>query len=355
MFLYDPSFKYEKGDFVIQESCIYICKPANGSPYVTGSEPKTDKVNYILYPGELASTEDYENYLGDPDNVEDKFVSSKVLYELLQKYFFGIDAYGLISEVPSGYVDLDSVLDDPNLNNGVFKVSRDFKGVPIDFYGSPSNSYFIVRQYSYKLSNDNIMRVQELIDVANHVSLIRNHILGSEAYSAWYSAYETDYTLILKYQCIKNWYINQVNSLVANNSAFNFVEIKNGFYSDNTQFNTGAIGNTGASVIYVRLDEIENYYKYQYEPYTSFDGFVVNFTISGNGWGSSVNKIKDVTINLFRDVNNSFGYQIDDDLVLSVGPKQTTSVDGSNVDYLTITLSPGYYIVSGYCRKHNIE
>ena len=105
---YNESAEYEKGDFVVDGDCIFICTANYPTDTdlntVKGQKPiengKINTSNYKAYPGDLVidPEEYYEIVQQGKTGVEDKYVSSQVLNEVLRKSFFGIDEAGVITD-----------------------------------------------------------------------------------------------------------------------------------------------------------------------------------------------------------------------------------------------------------------
>lgn len=209
-YIWSDAGEYEKGDFVVKGDCIYKCialNPTNKENFtVIGKDPEVDRENYKIYPGEMiTSAEEYFNYVEEAkdDTKEppvDKFISMHALYEILQKLYFGVSCNGVVDNyvlkteegidfLVSGITDLDKstepidvILQSPNLNNGVLKVSRDFfpglfitdpdnlEGATNYYSQKPiDNSVVILRQYTYdytKADSEEVIRrrTQELVD-----------------------------------------------------------------------------------------------------------------------------------------------------------------------------------------------
>ena len=102
IFIYSDSIEYEKGDFVVYNSTLYVCTAENptntANMSVMGIKPAEDIKNYNIYPGNRISTaEEYFDYLDDPSTKEDKYVSSHSLSQILSTYMNGFDEKGVIS------------------------------------------------------------------------------------------------------------------------------------------------------------------------------------------------------------------------------------------------------------------
>jgi hypothetical protein len=209
IYQYNENSDYEKGDFVVDGECIFICtanSPTDTTNYtVRGQKPilngKFNSENYKAYPGDLISNADeyYEIIKNNGNNTEDKYVSSYALSEILKRSYFGVNEIGVItdhvffsaedntidysvgSKSITDYVDtttdvLTKILLEPELNNGMVLVSRDLpeiKNLFLEAEESDSNineSYYegknnivLLKQYTY-IENKIKWRVQELID-----------------------------------------------------------------------------------------------------------------------------------------------------------------------------------------------
>lgn len=219
LYIWSKDAEYEKGDFVVKGDCIYKCTAAdptnktNGT--VFGKDPTEDHINFKILPGEMISTADeYFKYVeesknSEKDQPEDKFISMHCLYDILQRMYFGVNVNGVITDhilrksedddidfLVNGKSSLDEVgtdpvnfvLQEPNNNNGVFRVSRNFfdsglltsvdklEGSQNYYKSSWDNTTVIIRQYTYDYLPDKApeegedkvtptrRRVQELID-----------------------------------------------------------------------------------------------------------------------------------------------------------------------------------------------
>lgn len=220
IFQYNENAEYEKGDFVVDGDCIFICtakSPTNTTNFtVKGRKPikddgKFDSENYKAYPGDLISSADeYYKIIKDNGNgVEDKYVSSYALCEILRRIYFGINENGVItdhilyspednkidysvgSKSINEYLDtttevLTKIMLDPGLNNGMILVSKDLPEIKNLFimpetsdrqnesqsYYDGGNNVVLLRQYTY-ISGKLKWRVQELIDPSYGESFFR--------------------------------------------------------------------------------------------------------------------------------------------------------------------------------------
>lgn len=183
---YSPTSKYESGDFVVLGDVIYVCSPKNGIGYVFNEDPSTSE-NFYIYLGEgsqMSTISDFINFVKQKGGL-DKYISISSLVGILNSFCKGINTSGIIGEEITlagqdlnvtvdeinGDYDKESILscimEDPLINNAVFKVSRNLPEI-ITYVGSSkaslNYSYCILKQYTYNGDNNLIVRVQELID-----------------------------------------------------------------------------------------------------------------------------------------------------------------------------------------------
>lgn len=204
--MYDELAEYEKGDFVISGNSIYICtaeKPTNSTLFtVSGKDPKQDNDNFKIYLGDkITSLKEYLDYVNNPDNSEDKLVSSHVLSEILNNYMNGFDGKGIINnyllyknEEYSFSKPLESIFNNVSenflnvliksetFNNGILYISRDLPEIseiipklPEDLTEINPNDKLsvILKQYTYLNNGVTKVRVQELIDHVNGLVMYR--------------------------------------------------------------------------------------------------------------------------------------------------------------------------------------
>lgn len=204
LYLYSNETEYEKGDFVVYGNTIYICTAKNPTNTtnntVSGVIPEESSDNFSPYLGDkLNSIEEYFNYINSTDdNVKekgDKLVTAHLLSQILSTYMIGFDEKGVVSEyvylnsdeslsISSELSDflsgkgidsknvLNMILNTPEINNAVFKVSRnlpEIKEITLNDAATiyPEDStYVVLRQYTYtnSPSSDSVYRLQELID-----------------------------------------------------------------------------------------------------------------------------------------------------------------------------------------------
>lgn len=234
IYLFSETTEYEKGDFIVDKDCIYICLcnepntdrgtiiPANSA--IDKRYPNQDRANYAPYPGDMITTaEEYYEYVRNSSNaVEDKYISSHVLNEILQNAYFGYSESGIIDEsvnyrtekskgTTTNYLEvseklsefvgrvtskskiLDIIMRTEKLNNAVLKISPnlpELSTILVSKLDSKNTKEkddeigtIILRQYTYDPGYEQqddfgqsykvYHRVQELIDVADGQIYIR--------------------------------------------------------------------------------------------------------------------------------------------------------------------------------------
>lgn len=293
IYLYNETAEYEKGDFVIVDSSIYIClakNPTNQSNNtVSGKIPYEDKENFTVYLGDMVtSLNEYLEYVSSPDEKEDKLVSSHILSEILNYYMTGFSEKGIINnyiiyESGSGYsfskplssiLDnaetgkyLDKVIEAADLNNCILRLSRNLPDLISKLPELPDtitgiNNYdrlsVVLRQYTYIDSEINerpIIRVQELIDHVNGIVMYR-YKNGSGDISEWKSSF-LNIEFRNEVQYVKNYYENQLSKL--NEEKTN---LENNFGFRNTKINKSnniVIQNTNPDTLgYVGTNKFSN-------------------------------------------------------------------------------------------------
>lgn len=142
---YEAGLEFENGDLVLLGDQIYICKCNSGS-VVSGINPSSDEGRkyFKMYPGNIVSSlDEYYDIVNHPEEAEDKYISSRVLNEVLQDMYFGLGENGIITSRVD-YQDekmnlvgqirslgtpenvLDAILTNPKLNNGSVMISKNF-------------------------------------------------------------------------------------------------------------------------------------------------------------------------------------------------------------------------------------
>lgn len=184
VFMYTDDAKFEKNDFVIYDTTIYICKPTDGITEVSGEIP-LDSKNFIVYLGDQSTNiSEYLEFLNTGTG-ENKYISAGVLQQVLNSFMVGLDGKGIITGVIEkndqsgtessnlpGVEDmttgiLDEVMVTDNINHAIFKVSRGLSEFQTYLKGIDyvtDSEYCILRQYTYFTSENHKIRIQELID-----------------------------------------------------------------------------------------------------------------------------------------------------------------------------------------------
>lgn len=155
IYLYADNIEFERGDFVVDSDCLYVCLAENPTNTenntVLGIKPSEDTsgLNYKIYPGDKISTVD-EYYDFVKEGGEDKYISSDTLCKILENSYFGIGENGIIKdfvfydslndrvsysvknakEIIDNYATggrriLNEILVKDDLNNGTIKISSD--------------------------------------------------------------------------------------------------------------------------------------------------------------------------------------------------------------------------------------
>ena len=159
IFIYQPDIEYEKGDFVVSGNSIYICtagNPNTGSNTVIGVDPAEDTENYTIYlGGSIKNIEEYFSYIDNPSvEQDDKFIKASLLSQILSTYMVGFDEKGIITDYvyqdsvgkillsdnlnkfvggENNELVLDKILKADDINNAMFKLSRELKDIKMLF------------------------------------------------------------------------------------------------------------------------------------------------------------------------------------------------------------------------------
>lgn len=155
IFVYQGDVEYEKGDFVVSGSSIYICtagNPNTDNNTVLGIDPSSDSENYTIYLGDsLKNINEYFSYISNSGTEvkDDKLITASLLSQILNSYMLGFDEKGIVSEYIlqessgisvskglQGFLEgseeetvLDKILKTEELNNAAIKVSRDLEEI----------------------------------------------------------------------------------------------------------------------------------------------------------------------------------------------------------------------------------
>ena len=284
IFIYDKTAQYEKGDFVVDGDCLYIC--TTGEPTQSSLRPSENLGCFAPYPGnKIASLEEYNEYVASPDGKEDKYISSSVLHAILQQGYFGFNdtgeitayisqkkqsingeekyvidtnVYGLKDRLVDNTKLLDLVMSQPDLNNAYLRVDR--KLPELENILPKGTSCCILRQYTYVDINnmgttDSLgkyvsyrHRVQELMDFETGTVYYR-YTIGTRAtgISAWqytgtissWRSLVISTSLLSKMNDIIQYYnedkLRDKNTVSTNSTGFNFTELIHSLGSSETR------------------------------------------------------------------------------------------------------------------------
>lgn len=248
IFKYSDEVYFEKGDFVVDGTCIYVCE----SPQpVIGIRPSLDTSRdyYSEYPGNKITTAseyyDYVNSLDRQEAVEDKYVSSHVLCEILENMYFGFGDNGMVDDhviynpntgieysirgvreiLDNSYMNvLNDIIRDNDLNNGLVRISRNLPEIRDLLVASSSeseSSIILLKQYTYRNSSDSTpFRVQELMDPEKNKLYYRfakgsvnedNSIDFTDAsVSSWKNLYSNNEDIINKLSAVDDYYNRKI-------------------------------------------------------------------------------------------------------------------------------------------------
>jgi hypothetical protein len=249
--MYSETAEYEKGDFVVSGSTIYVCSPQSGSSTVQGEDPRDSK-NFTAYLGEqMTSLQDYLEFV-EAGGGKDKYISLEFLPAILNSYNHGVTGKGIIGSgvtwneekgiyeviidgIPekTKYVNpktvLADILLDPDINNGVFRISRSLPEV-VAYLSLPSSlvtsrtstldkESCVLRQYTYTGSTGIKVRIQEVIDHIDGQIYYRSGTLdssvGSLVDSGWRCATTGSEGLRDKANKLFSLYASRIKSIEA--------------------------------------------------------------------------------------------------------------------------------------------
>lgn len=230
VYVYSASQEYEENDFVIHNGQLYVCHPKEGKT-VQGGVEGPDLENFVAYLGDSSATEkDLKAFLeGGGDN---KLVTVPMMHVFRNLFMMGLNDRGIIGEMDKGKT-VDTIFEEENLNNAMFKISRSNLGVnPLLYTPYPeytddlemktkvSQDYYdtdldhvILRQFTY-LKGDRKVRVQELIDPWNGLIYLRSGFVpGSIKNTPWRCTSENVLALKKKAEVIFDLYSSRLKVL----------------------------------------------------------------------------------------------------------------------------------------------
>ena len=251
IFIYSDDAVFEKGDFVLDGSYLYVCQADTS----VGEKPSEATNKFSLYVGgEFATEEEFDAYASGSTEHADKFVSAYLLGRILNSYMAGYDEYGLITNrvgadgeifmadyfgseygsTISGvkYLDpLREIMVQPSLNNAIFSVSRSIV-VKILGTGSSATDNVLLKQYTYEDKGTSYVRVQELVDPETGMTHYRYLKFSNNDFSGDISSWVltcTDEGTKSKVDFIKAYYEDKLvalqNEHAADMNAFRFKEL----------------------------------------------------------------------------------------------------------------------------------
>lgn len=183
IFLYSEDVEYEKGDFVIIDSMIYVSQKT-----AIGINPSTSSEYFLPYlAGETATADEIIS-----GNGGDKYISAVGLLGVLNNYYSGFNVKGEITNEITGdgdlilkdllgndvklttqhYLDpMETLIRCDEVNNGIFKVSRSVSS--LKSLVATGTRAVLLRQYTYEEDGERV-RVQELVDEENGHMMYRS-------------------------------------------------------------------------------------------------------------------------------------------------------------------------------------
>lgn len=367
IFLYSSDIEYERGDFVVLNNILYICtaeNPTNTETFtVMGRNPESDKSNFTVYLGDrIESAEDYFKYVENPNDYDDKYVSSHSLTRILSYYMSGFNEKGIISSFIdydgsnysyssdlSKYLEgvtndpLNVILEAEDLNNAIFRISRniisgtllpEIDPEKIEGFNANDLNGVILKQYTYYDSGNQGVkyRVQELIDHVNAVVLYRYSSDDFSKISDWKSSFvDTDFKK--KIDTVRNYYEDKEKELIAEKS-----KLLNNFGFRNVKI-------TKRSDVVLQCSNSSNAGYVDVSEFSANQSCVLTIIVQENELG--IFKNTSITIDIadsFSDSVNS--YYISDTNTLTVGTGEGNDINQS----ITLTVSSGR-IINVYYRQ----
>lgn len=143
IYKFDTSAAYEVGDFVINNSSIYVCKvsKSNIASELMDNYTTDNPAYFSPYPNNIITVEEFKKLKeGDDSNLRDKYVSSEVLAQLLQNHFYyGLTDNGVLKKIKDCSFDILENAEDSrpdsvktleaigkNYNTALFQLDKEF-------------------------------------------------------------------------------------------------------------------------------------------------------------------------------------------------------------------------------------
>lgn len=372
IFLYSDDIEFEKGDFVVLDNIIYICTAKNPtnteSMTVLGKNPEKDRENFDIYLGDkIESAEEYFKYVENPNDLDDKYVSSHSLTRILSYYMSGYNEKGIISSIIdldgsnlSYSTDLDEYLDGKtkdnalnaiikakDLNNAIFKISRDLvsKTLLPEIDISESSGFseddlnsVILKQYTYIDSGNSgiLYRVQELIDHVNGIVLYR------------YTNKESDYTVVSEWKSsfLDNTFKNKVDMIRVyyENKERNLEREKNNLYNNFGFRNSNIVKGQTVSL---QCDNKDNSGYIDVDYFNEFESCVITVIIQEqvSSTTSIVFKNTSLTIDLSDSLSSDgiLDYYVTSTNTLTVSPEKPSNTKLINLSVVSGRIINVYY------------
>lgn len=212
IYKFDTSALYETGDFVIDQSNLYVCKQDKASldeglldDYVV-----TNSTYFSPYPNDFITIDEFNNRTDDnDDSLRSKYISSEVLAKLLQDHFYYGILDGKLKKVEVTDFDIASEAEDSrpdgvkmleaiatNYNTSIFQLDST---IITDLFGSYSDeeeSYYTLISKNFNetdsvyllqiVFSDNKV-AQQIINATNGFQAIRISEDTRTNFKSWYS------------------------------------------------------------------------------------------------------------------------------------------------------------------------
>lgn len=212
IYKFDTSALYETGDFVIDQSNLYVCKQDKASldedlldDYVV-----TNSTYFSPYPNNFITIDEFNNRTDDDDNsLRSKYISSEVLAKLLQDHFYygildgklkkvDVTDFNIAEEAedsrPDGVKMLEAIA--TNYNTSIFQLDSTIITDLFGYYNEEEESYYTLISKNFK-ETDNVYLLQivfsdnkvaqQIINANNGFQAIRISEDTRTNFKSWYS------------------------------------------------------------------------------------------------------------------------------------------------------------------------